>query len=488
MALVLNVVRADRRKITNLVLTRAFNRIYNKECPFTTAGVNRFLPLLCRNVHSCTAVKSLYSTDPFSRRDFHSSHHLCDIVPFTLSDIGEGITEVSVKEWFVKVGDKVAQFDNICEVQSDKASVTITSRYDGVISKLYYAVDDTAKVGLPLVDIEVEGESSVSSSNVAEKTPSYDDGDNRENQVYHSSEKALATPAVRRIAGENKVDLSSVKGTGKGGRVMKEDILAYIAGNSTSKKSIPSARPPIITAPMIPSTASGDDRIVPITGYTKTMVKTMTAANSVPHFVYSDELDVGPLIQLRKQMKPAVEKHDIKLTYMPFFLKAISLALYHFPILNASVNSECTEVIYKSRHNIGFAMDTSNGLVVPNIKDVQSLRLLDIASETNRLIEAGKTGTLLPKDVTGGTFSLSNIGSIGGTYMKPVLLIPEVAIGALGKIQRLPRYGKSGAIEESHIMCVSWAADHRVIDGATVARFSNMFKELIENPIELVIH
>ncbi|KAK3927737.1 Lipoamide acyltransferase component of branched-chain alpha-keto acid dehydrogenase complex, mitochondrial [Frankliniella fusca] len=466
-----------------------FNSIY-KDGQFTSANVKRFLPVLHRNI-TCTSGRSLCYADQLIRRKFHSTTFLCDVTPFILSDIGEGITEVTVKEWFVKVGDKVAQFDNICEVQSDKASVTITSRYDGVIAKLHYEVDEIAKVGLPLVDIQVEGGGSVSSSNVADVAPSVNDDEIKENPVLANREKALATPAVRRIAGEHKIELSSVKGTGKGGRVMKEDILAFIGGTSTSKKPEPTVASTLANArypsQSIQSTISGVDKTVPITGYTKTMVKTMTAANLVPHFVYSDELDVGPLIELRMQLKQPAEKRSIKLTYMPFFIKAISLALSHFPILNSSVNNECTEVTYKARHNIGFALDTSNGLVVPNIKDVQSLQLFDIAAETNRLIEAGRTGSLLPKDVTGGTFSLSNIGSIGGTYMKPVLLVPEVAIGALGRFQKLPRFGKNGAVEESNVMCVSWAADHRIVDGATVARFSNMFKELIENPIELVI-
>ncbi|KAJ1525856.1 hypothetical protein ONE63_009050 [Megalurothrips usitatus] len=448
---------------------------------------------LLKYTESHSAMKPLMCGDLYHRRYFHRTSVHFAIVPFKLSDIGEGITEVTVKEWFVKVGDKVAQFDNVCEVQSDKASVTITSRYDGVISKLHYEVDDIAKVGLPLVDIDVEGgtkATEVGESSGSDSSDSGRDSDSSANtsQSFTSNAKALATPAVRRIAGEHKVEISKVKGSGKSGRVMKEDILAYIAGKQVSSSSPPSSQAQPSTSQRAPVPAfMGADRTVPISGYMKTMVKTMTAANAVPHFVYSDEIDVGPLIEMRLKMKKSAETRSIKLTYMPFFLKAVSLALTEFPMLNASVNSECTEVTYKARHNIGFAMDTTNGLIVPNIKDVQSLKIFDIAQESNRIIEAGRNGTLAPKDITGGTFSLSNIGSIGGTYMKPVLLVPEVAIGALGRFQKLPRFGKSGAVEEANIVNVSWAADHRVIDGATVAKFSNVFKELIENPVELVV-
>ncbi|XP_034239863.1 lipoamide acyltransferase component of branched-chain alpha-keto acid dehydrogenase complex, mitochondrial isoform X2 [Thrips palmi] len=482
MAAMWNVVRANTQRIANFACHGT------RHCRArSTSAISQWNGLLPK-LSSPKSVSSSFiarSVSVPSSRQFHCTSASLNVVPFNLSDIGEGITEVVVKEWFVNVGDKVVQFDNICEVQSDKASVTITSRYDGVIAKLHYKVDETAKVGLPLVDIAVEGEGSESDSQQTESASSSDsDEEVKKVDVFSSHGKALATPAVRRIAGEHKIDISLVKGSGKSGRVMKEDILAYISGSQASAAPSTAAQ----TNKVAPSVVfTGTDRTVPIQGFTKAMVKTMTAANAVPHFVYSDEVDVGALIELRLKLKEAAEKRSIKLTYMPFFLKAASLALNHFPILNASVNADCTELTYKARHNIGMAFDTANGLIVPNIKDVQSLQLFDIAREMERIIAAGRNGTLAPKDITGGTFSLSNIGSIGGTYTKPVLLVPEVAIGALGRFQKLPRFGKTGAVEEAHIMCVSWAADHRVIDGATVARFSNMFKELIENPVELLV-
>merc|ERR1719443_157524 len=177
----------------------------------------------------------------------------------------------------------------------------------------------------------------------------------------------------------------------------------------------------------------------------------------------------------------------IKLSYMPFIIKAVSLALNDHPILNASMSEDETELIYHEDHNIGVATDTPHGLLVPNIKAVQNLSVLEIAAELNRLHQAGLQNKLTPKDIKGGTFSLSNIGSIGGTYAKPVIMPPQVAIGAIGRIQKLPRFDHHDNVVAAHIMNVSWSADHRIIDGATMARFSNQMKTYVENPTSMIL-
>lgn len=163
-------------------------------------------------------------------------------------------------------------------------------------------------------------------------------------------------------------------------------------------------------------------------------------------------------------------------------LQAVSLALTEFPILNSIVDANCENITYKAAHNIGIAMDTPEGLVVPSVKNVQTLSIYDIAVELNRMQTLGAAGKLTNAELTGGTFSLSNIGVIGGTYARPVILPPEVAIGALGKLQRLPRFDDKGNVVSKEIMCVSWSADHRIIEGATMARFSNLWKSYLENP------
>ncbi|KAK1786541.1 hypothetical protein P4O66_002990 [Electrophorus voltai] len=191
------------------------------------------------------------------------------------------------------------------------------------------------------------------------------------------------------------------------------------------------------------------------------MVKTMTAALKIPHFGYCDEVDLTQLVLLRSELKGLAEARGVRLSYMPFFVKG--------------------------SHNIGLAMDTPQGLLVPSVKNVQALSVFEIAAELNRLQALGSAGQLGPADLTGGTFTLSNVGSIGGTYAKPVILPPEVAIGALGKIQVLPRFNSCAELVKAHIMSVSWSADHRVIDGATMSRFSNLWCSYLEQPSSMVL-
>lgn len=406
------------------------------------------------------------------------------IVPFKLSDIGEGIRDVTVKEWYVKPGDRVSQFDNICEVQSDKASVTITSRYDGQIKALHYKVDDVALIGDPLVDIELldadaDPEQSAKPE-PARATPEAADGPEvaPSEVTGQTSEKVLATPAVRRIAMENKVNLKDVSATGKAGRVLKEDILVHLGKVSagTVRKEVPRGEG---TGP--------EGELVPVKGYSRHMWKTMTRSLSIPHFVYSDECNVTKLLDYRNEVKDSLKEQGVSLTLMPFFIKAASRALEKVPQLNGWLQEESQAVRVLGNHNIGVAMDTPEGLVVPNIKNVQNLSVVCIAKELNRLQELGKKAAIPLGDLTDTTFSLSNIGVIGGTYTKPVILPPQVAIGAFGRAQRVPRFDEKDNVVAAHIVSVSWAADHRVVDGVTMAKYSNWWKYYVENPVYLLI-
>ncbi|KAJ7408770.1 Lipoamide acyltransferase component of branched-chain alpha-keto acid dehydrogenase complex, mitochondrial [Willisornis vidua] len=420
--------------------------------------------LVCiHRVRSCSSIrfiKSKYvcvldkSALKFShqQRLFRTSAVSCgQIVQFKLSDIGEGITEVTVKEWYIKEGDSVSQFDSICEVQSDKASVTITSRYDGVIRKLHYSIDDIAFVGKPLVDIEIDASKGVASEEDVVETPPMSHDEHTHQEI--KGHKTLATPAVRRLAMENNIKLSEVVGTGKDNRILKEDILNYLAKQTgailppSPKAEIVPPLPKSQTVPAAPKDKarkiplpvsrpivfSGKDKTEPVTevskyfpGFQKAMVKTMSAALKIPHFGYCDEIDLTQLVRLREELKPLAEIRGVKLSFMPFFIKA--------------------------SHNIGVAMDTGQGLIVPNVKNVQVCSVFEIASELNRLQSLGSAGQLGTSDLTGGTFTLSNIGTIGGTYAKPVILPPEVAIGALGKIQVLPRFNGKGEVFQAQIM------------------------------------
>ncbi|KAK9765036.1 hypothetical protein K7432_006951 [Basidiobolus ranarum] len=438
---------------------------------------------------------------------FHTTTPTNAVVPFLLADIGEGITECEVIQWFVKPGEQIAQFDKICEVQSDKASVEISSRYDGVVKSLHYEVGQMAKVGQPLVDIEtdeasgeevkpsvtenpVENISSISSSEPSIPAK----------RVIEERILSLATPAVRRLAREHGLDVVQIEGTGKSGRVLKEDILRFINGSKPATPIVDSfvAAPPVThTEPVI------GNEIKPLNNIQKAMFKAMSKSLQIPHFGYSDEIELNQCTSVRKAINEYVSKSELypfkKISYMPIFIKTLSIALENYPILNARlIDSEeisQAKLEYRGSHNIGVAMDTPAGLIVPNIKDCQNKSILDIAAELNRLQEAGKKGALSANDLKSGTISLSNIGVIGGTYLSPVVVSSELCIGALGKIQKLPRYetiqdsqtGKEmQVVVPKEIMQISWSADHRVVDGATMARFSNDWKNLLENPVALL--
>ena len=418
-------------------------------------------------------------------------------MPYLLNDIGEGIKEVGVLQAFVKPGDVIKQRDKVCEVQSDKATVEITSRFDGLVKKVHFEVGQTIQIKSVLIDVEVEDSGSAddaaaaaapgSSSQPQEtlKPVSASTSSGQQEESWASLEKVLATPSTRRIAKENNIDLTKVKPTGKGGRIMKEDVLAFL---ENGQKQAPLEAAPPATAPAT-LRAAGEDKIVPIVGVRKVMVKTMTEANKIPAFGAMDEIELTNLSALRESFKAAVSKRNpsLSVSFMPFFIKAASIALKRYPELNAFTNPDCTELVVKAAHNIGFAMDTPQGLIVPCIKNVESKTLLEVIVDLNELIERGKRGAIAVADLQGGTFTLSNIGSIGATYTSPVIFPPQVAIGAIGRMQVLPRFESSGNVVKAQIVNVSWSADHRVVDGATMVRFNNVFKQLLENPALMLL-
>ncbi|XP_027848134.2 lipoamide acyltransferase component of branched-chain alpha-keto acid dehydrogenase complex, mitochondrial [Aphis gossypii] len=408
-------------------------------------------------------------------------------VPFVLADIGEGISEVTVKEWYVNVGDVVSEFDDVCEVESDKATVTITSRYAGTVTKVHHETGATARVGSALVDIEVaeEGhtaeEPAVAVAAAAASAPEVlaDDADrvvagsSGEPAGLDSSDasvasKVLTTPAVRRIAAEKGIDLTTVRGTGKQGRVLKEDLLGF--EDHLLSSSVPTPSAPAVSSPPT-------EDFVPLTGYAKTMRKTMEASNKIPTLVITDEVNLTRLIELKAQLAP-----HVKLTLLPFLVKATSLALARHPRINSTASPDFTAYRPNRSHNIGVAIDTPLGLAVPNVKDVQTLSVVGVARRLAELRAKAAKGKLAPSDVTGGTFTLSNMGTIAGSAFQPMILPPEVAIGALGRINYRPRYDDQERLVRTPVMGVSWAADHRILDGAAVARFYKDWKTYVENP------
>jgi 2-oxoisovalerate dehydrogenase E2 component (dihydrolipoyl transacylase) len=405
---------------------------------------------------------------------------------FILPDIGEGIVECEVVKWLVTQGQEIVEDQPVVEVMTDKALVEIPAKYSGVVTTLYYAEGDIAKVHSPLFAMQVTDENSAPQQDTSTVKEVETTETNLSNTVTavtskpthtdtdkENTGKALASPAVRRLARELEIDLSQVAGSGDKGRVLKDDLTASAS---------PTLEPVVIT----PKTTGGK-RVEPIRGIQAAMAKHMMhSVFTVPHFSVSEEIEMDKLIDARSQLKASFEKEGVKLSFMPFFIKAMSLALEKFPIINSQINSDCSEVTYFDDHNIGLAVDSKIGLVVPNIKGVQNLSLLEVAKKSNELVDLARQGRLSSADLKGGTISISNIGVLGGTVATPVINAPESAIVALGKIQRLPRFDESDAVKAVNIMHVSWSGDHRIIDGATMVRFNNLWKSYLENPITML--
>ncbi|AXT40867.1 dihydrolipoyllysine-residue acetyltransferase [Alteromonas sp. BL110] len=444
-----------------------------------------------------------------SAPDASNGKHIED---FILPDIGEGIVECEIVKWNVAEGDEIEEDQAVVEVMTDKAVVEIPAKNAGVVHRLYYAQGDIAKVHSALFALEVTGDSVVTnstsddsgdaskatstlSSNASPQTSDentkskFSDGEFEPPIVIEG--KVLASPAVRRVAREKNIDLSTVKGTGKKGRILKSDVLNLQQPNvASSAETTTSSSTTVFTTEKSDSTkAQGSVRTEKVRGIQAAMAKQMSASvYTIPHFTVSDELVMDNLMSLRNVLKPEFEANNVKLSFMPFFVKAMSLALNEFPVINSQLNEDATEISYYSDHNIGFAVDSKIGLLVPNIKRIQDLSLLDIAVQMQDIIEQARAGRVAGEHLKGGTISISNIGAIGGITATPVINKPEAAIVALGKTQKLPRFDDEGNVSAQHIMAVNWSGDHRIIDGATMVRFNNLWMSYLTQPEKMLMH
>jgi len=409
-------------------------------------------------------------------------------IDFILPDIGEGIVECELVEWLVKEGESVVEDQPIADVMTDKALVQIPAMHTGVIDKLFYKQGDIAKVHEPLFSmttsagVNADAAEDVNEKPIEKKAPEpvKDVVTNQSKEEVETvveqrkgNGKAIASPAVRRVARELDVNISEVTGSGKKGRVYKDDVVSFEQAGNT----------------MAVQTQAPSTRVEPIRGIKAVMAKAMVnSVSTIPHFTYCEEIDMTELIKLRLELKEVYAKQDIKLTMMPFFMKAISLALKEFPVINSQVNEDCTELTYFNDHNIGMAVDSKVGLLVPNVKQVQTKSILNLAEDITRLTADARNGRVQTADLKGGTITISNIGAIGGTVATPIINKPEAAIVALGKLQTLPRFNEQGDVEARSIMQVSWSGDHRIIDGGSIARFCNLWKSFLEKPSNMLVH
>ncbi|REL27298.1 dihydrolipoyllysine-residue acetyltransferase [Thalassotalea euphylliae] len=425
---------------------------------------------------------------------------------FILPDIGEGIVECEIVEWLVAEGDTIEEDQPVADVMTDKALVQIPAISAGTVAKLYYEKGDIAKVHAPLFAITINSAVNIESASTQKAVPDAEASSNsasqvsevtlgtsgtpdigdtstaREEMTARNGHKALASPAVRRVARELGINIHQVSGSGKKGRVYKEDVIRF-SQQATSQET------PENKATANELTLSAGKRTEPIRGIKAAMAKAMVASvATIPHFTYCEEIDLTELIALRRKLKAQYAKQDIKLTMMPFFMKAMSMALAEFPVMNSQVNDDCSEITYFDDHNIGMAVDAKVGLLVPNVKQVQNKSILDLAADITQLTDAARAGRVSPEQLSGGTITISNIGAIGGTVATPIINKPEVAIVALGKVQKLPRFNEQGEVAAREVMQISWSGDHRVIDGGTIARFTNLWKRYLEDPPQMLVN
>ena len=426
---------------------------------------------------------------------------------FELPEIGEGVVEGEIVSWKVDVGASVNRDEPFCEIMTDKATVEISSPVSGTVTKLHGDPGDIIKVHAPLAEIDESGAPApapekpapakaaappapkpaapapapapaapkpaapapASASRRAPAQPS------TPGQRGHTK----ATPAVRREAKERGIDIHTVPGTGPGGRVTRQDLDRH---GSSAPMGLPKAPPAL---PQVYPT--GHVEKVKIIGLRRKIAQQMSAAKlTAPHFTYVEEIDATELVAVRGVLKKAAAERGVKLTYLPFIMKACSLAFREFPNVNARMDSEAFELSVHGDHNIGIATDTPQGLFVPVIKNVEQKSILHLAAEIADITTRTREGRASLEDFSGGTFTITSVGNIGGVLATPILNVPEVGILGVNAI-RDRAVVIDGEIAVRKMLNFSPSFDHRIIDGAVAARFIARMKQLIEEPGELLM-
>ncbi|MFJ8257012.1 dihydrolipoamide acetyltransferase family protein [Peribacillus asahii] len=424
---------------------------------------------------------------------------------FRLPDIGEGIHEGEIVKWFVKPGDKVQEDDVLCEVQNDKAVVEIPSPVEGTVEDVLVEEGTVAVVGDVLVTFDAPGyehlkfkgdheeekteDVSKAEAETQTKTEVAQESSPAPVADVDSSRRIIAMPSVRKYAREQGVNIRLVTGSGDNGRIMKEDIMAYINGQTAPQEETGQveasqqqetettvAETVVIPEGQYPETR---EKVSPMRkAIAKAMVKSKQTA---PHVTLMDEVDVTQLVAHRKKFKEVAAAKGIKLTFLPYVVKALTSALREYPILNTSFDDETSEIIHKHYFNIGIAADTDKGLLVPVVKDADRKSPFAISKEINELADKAREGKLTPGEMKGASCTITNIGSAGGQWFTPIINHPEVAILGIGRIAE-KAIVRDGEIIAAPVLALSLSFDHRIIDGATGQNALNHIKKLLNDP------
>ncbi|WP_391208292.1 dihydrolipoamide acetyltransferase family protein [Psychrobacillus sp. L4] len=437
---------------------------------------------------------------------------------FRLPDIGEGIHEGEIVKWFVKAGDEVAEDDILCEVQNDKAVVEIPSPVKGKVTEVLVSEGTVAVVGDVLIRLDAPGYEDLhfkghDNEAAAEKTEAQvqstaEAGQTIDKEATKAPEKKEATkelpkeeakgskriiamPSVRKFARDNEVNIAEVSGSGKNGRILKEDIEAFLSGDqklaevtteTQGEETLQETKVEEKTSAPISLEGEFPETREKMSGIRKAIAKAMVhSKHTAPHVTLMDEVDVTELVVHRKKFKDIAAEKNIKLTYLPYVVKALVSTLREFPQLNTSYDDATSEVIQKHYFNIGIAADTDKGLLVPVIKHADRKSVFAISDEINTLAGKARDGKLSPSEMKGASCSITNIGSAGGQWFTPVINHPEVAILGIGRISEKPVI-KNGEIVAAPVLALSLSFDHRMIDGATAQHALNHIKRLLSSP------
>lgn len=429
-----------------------------------------------------------------------------------LPELGEGVTEGELVKWLVKSGDSVKADQAIAEVLTDKATVEVPTPAAGVVKDLKFKTGDVVKVGSVMITLEAGGAAPTASApaGASREIPASAHanfaaasapapaaratapaGASAHPGIFPpvADSKVLATPATRRLAREMNIDINGLSGSGLAGRVTREDVLSAkgSAGSVSSGSSASATTTLGIPKPSYQGPAGAAEERVPLIGIRKKIAENMQRSKHViPHFTIMDEAKVDAMVALRESLKDYAEKNGTKITYLPIVMKALIATIREFPMFNASIDDAAGEIVYKKYFNLGFAADTPNGLVVPVIKNADQKTIMEISKEIMDLSKRARDGKLKPDEMKGATITVTNIGSIGGTYATPVINHPEVAILGMYKIDEKPVI-KNGQLAAIKVMNYTMTADHRLIDGAVAARFLAAFIARIENPGRLLV-
>ncbi len=412
---------------------------------------------------------------------------------FKLPDVGEGIHEGEIVKFHVQEGDTVKEDDVLAEVQTDKAVVEIPVPLDGTVLKLNAKEGEVLEVGSVLAVFDTGDEEAPEQPESQEEEKAAPPVEKETAAATpapsgkgKSGKQVLAMPSVRKKARELGIDITLVEGTGKNGRVTFADLETFQSGGAepaeeTSAVTESQGEPTEAKKPA-PLSREEDEERIPLRGMRRTIAKRMAqSVYTAPHVTVMDEVDASELIELRKWAKPMAEQREIKLTYLPFIIKALTAALQEFPYLNASLDEENEQIIIKKHYHMGIATATEDGLVVPVIRDVDRKSIFQLAKEIKDVTTRTRDRKAGVEELKGSTFSITNIGSFGGQFFTPIINYPEVAIFGMGKMADRP-VAVDGEVVVRPIMNVSLSIDHRLIDGDVAARFLNRVKELLESP------